>query len=103
MPGVWPGAVGLWCGRLCMPLLDHFHPPLHGPRRWEGFHHAWATVIAQQLNELLPSDYFAEPEISVGPELENDVATLELTRPEPADTDGDLAVWSPPRPKIAAR
>jgi len=20
-----------------MPLLDHFHPPLHGPRRWEGF------------------------------------------------------------------
>jgi hypothetical protein len=34
-----------------MPLLDHFPPPLHGPRRWEGFHHAWATFIAQQLNE----------------------------------------------------
>ncbi len=33
-----------------MPLLDHFHPPLHGPRRWEGFHHAWATTIAHQLN-----------------------------------------------------
>jgi hypothetical protein len=48
-----------------MPLLDHFHPPLHGPRRWEGFHHAWATVIAQHLNqEFLPPDYFAEPEIS---------------------------------------
>src|SRR5712692_6368979 len=61
-----------------MPLLDHFHPPLHGPRRWEGFHHAWATVIAQQLNQKLPPDYFAEPEISVGPELEIDVATLEL-------------------------
>jgi hypothetical protein len=37
-----------------MPLLDHFHPPLHGPRRWEGFHHVWATFIAQQLN-LEPS------------------------------------------------
>jgi len=47
-----------------MPLLDHFHPPLHGPRRWEGFHHAWATVIAQQLNAgVLPDEYFAEPEI----------------------------------------
>src|SRR5262245_42910657 len=58
-----------------MPLLDHFHPPLHGPRRWEGFHHAWATFIAAQLNqETLPPDYFAESEISVGPELEIDVA-----------------------------
>src|SRR6266540_2358117 len=54
-----------------MPLLDHFHPPLHGPRRWEGFHHAWATFIAQELNqETLPPDYFAESEISVRPELE---------------------------------
>jgi hypothetical protein len=49
-----------------MPLLDHFHPPLHGPRRWEGFHHAWATFIAQQLSqETLPPGYFAEPEIRV--------------------------------------
>ena len=65
-----------------MPLLDHFHPPLHGPRRWEGFHHAWATFIAQQLNqETLPPDYFAESEISLGPELEIDVATMEMTRP----------------------
>jgi hypothetical protein len=55
-----------------MPLLDHFHPPLHGPRRWEGFHHAWATFIAQQLNqETLPPEYFAGSEISVGPELDN--------------------------------
>jgi hypothetical protein len=45
-----------------MPLLDHFHPPLHGPRRWEGFHLAWATSIAHQLNQdVLPPDYYAEP------------------------------------------
>ena len=47
-----------------MPLLDHFRPPLRGPRRWEGFHHSWATFIAQQLNQgLLPPDYYAESEI----------------------------------------
>lgn len=87
-----------------MPLLDHFHPPLHGPRRWEGFHHAWATVIAQHLNqEILPPDYFAEPEISVGPELEVDVATLELLHPARVHTESATAVWSPPQPRITAR
>src|SRR5262249_15317494 len=87
-----------------MPLLDHFHPPLHGPRRWEGFHHAWATVIAQQLNqEVLPPDYFAEPEICLGPELEIDVATLELTHPGPGGPATTTAVWSPPRPQISAK
>ena len=74
-----------------MPLLDHFHPPLHGPRRWEGFHHAWATCIAAQLNQdTLPPGYFAESEVSLGPELEINVATMELTGP---------AGWSPPQPK----
>ncbi len=87
-----------------MPLLDHFHPPLHGPRRWEGFHHAWATFIAAQLNqETLPPDYFAESEVSLGPELEIDVATLEQAPPGEADKGGGTAVWSPPRPKITAK
>src|SRR5882724_7518579 len=85
-------------------LLDHFHPPLHGPRRWEGFHHAWATVIAQHLNrETLPADYFAEPEISVGPEMEIDIATLQLTPSLPASDDSATMVWSPPRPRITAK
>lgn len=87
-----------------MPLLDHFHPPLHGPRRWEGFHHAWATVIAQQLNqEVLPPDYFAEPEISLGPEMEIDVATLQLTRGDRGETGTATSVWAPPRPQISAK
>jgi len=86
-----------------MPLLDHFHPPLHGPRRWEGFHHAWATFIAQQLNqETLPADYYAESEISLGPELEIDVVTMELSGPGSGDKGG-ATVWSPARPKIAAK
>ncbi|HEY7308455.1 MAG TPA: DUF4058 family protein [Gemmataceae bacterium] len=87
-----------------MPLLDHFHPPLHGPRRWEGFHHAWATFIAQQLNqETLPPGYFAESEISVGPELEVDVATMEETAFRNGGTQSSTTVWSPPRPKIAVK
>jgi hypothetical protein len=79
-----------------MPLLDHFHPPLHGPRRWEGFHHAWATFIATQLNqEPLPPGYFAESEIRVGPELDLDEPTLVLP--------GATVVWAPAGPEISAK
>jgi hypothetical protein len=87
-----------------MPLLDHFHPPLHGPRRWEGFHHSWAAFIAQQLNQdVLPANYYAESEISLGPEMEIDVAAAELSRSDGGDKGPATAVWSPPSPKISAR
>src|SRR5262245_23646614 len=87
-----------------MPLLDHFHPPLHGPRRWEGFHHAWATFIATQLNQdTLPPGYFAESEVSLGPELEIDVATMELTGSDGGGKKADTATWTPPQPKLTAR
>src|SRR5437660_744930 len=87
-----------------MPLLDHFHPPLHGPRRWEGFHHSWATFIAQKLNQkVLPPDYFAESEISLGPELEIDVATMELSGYGKEDSRVSTKAWAPPRPKIAVQ
>lgn len=81
-----------------MPLLDHFRPPLHTLRHWEGFHHAWATLIAKHLNDdVLPRDYFAEPEIQLGPELEIDVATQRnLDFPT---AGAATAVWNPPRPK----
>jgi hypothetical protein len=87
-----------------MPLLDHFHPPLHGPRRWEGFHHSWAAFIARQLNEgVLPEGFFAEPEIRLGPELEIDVATIELPSTSPRSDATATAVYSPPRPGISAK
>lgn len=86
-----------------MPLLDHFHPPLRGPRRWEGFHHAWAANIAQHLNrEVLPADYFAESEISLGPTLEIDVANFAL--PNGLGVSGDrtaTAVWAPSMPALS--
>jgi hypothetical protein len=87
-----------------MPLLDHFHPPLRGPRRWEGFHHAWAANIAQQLNQdVLPTGYFAESEISLGPNLEIDVAAWEATPAQAAvqTTATAAAVWAPSRPALA--
>jgi hypothetical protein len=85
-----------------MPLLDHFHPPLHGPRRWEGFHHSWAAFIAQQLNqECLPAGYFAESEISLGPELEIDVAAREHDEVSGCAIQTATATWSPPRPKTS--
>jgi Protein of unknown function (DUF4058) len=87
-----------------MPLLDHFHPPLHGPRRWEGFYHAWATFIAGQLNQsVLPPDYFAESEISVGPELEIDVTAIEEKGVRHGRGPLVTAVWSPARPKITTK
>src|SRR2546426_11865514 len=91
-------------GRFPMPLLDHFHPPLHGPRRWEGFHHSWATFIAQQLNQdVLPPDYFAESEISLGPELEIDVATMQQNGRKGNGKRAATAVWAPGRPKLAVK
>src|SRR5438105_617923 len=58
-----------------MSLFDHFHPPLSERRQWNSFHHAWATVIAFDLNDRLPPGYFADPSIQYG--IEIDVAVLE--------------------------
>lgn len=83
-----------------MPLLDHFRPPLRGRRHWEGFHHAWATNIAQHLNrEVLPPDFFAEAEISLGPTLEIDVANFEHKNGLSAGST-TTAVWAPPKPAL---
>jgi hypothetical protein len=68
-----------------MPLLDHFHPPLHGPRRWEGFHHAWCTYIAQQLNDILPDEHYAVPELSQ-PIQSNEHEAPKPTAPPPTLT-----------------
>ena len=86
-----------------MPLLDHFHPPLRSQRHWEGFHHAWATNIAQHLNrEVLPADFFAEAEISLGPTLEIDVANFEKGNGQVSSGAATAtAIWAPPKPLLA--
>jgi len=87
-----------------MPLLDHFHPPLSQRRHWESFHSAWATGLANALNEeWLPDGYFAEEMITVGGRVEIDVANFEDAKANAKSTsNGGLAVakktWTPPAP-----
>ncbi len=91
-----------------MPLLDHFHPPLSQRRHWESFHSAWASALADALNqEWLPEGYFAEEMITVGGRVEIDVATLEEPSSSlPADgKNGGVAtlqkkMWAPPAPDL---
>jgi hypothetical protein len=88
-----------------MPLLDHFHPPLLGRRHWEGFHGWWAATIADRLNQhLLPEEYFAEFQVTLGTRIEVDVATLtEENASEASPSNGPATavqtqVWAPPTP-----
>lgn len=80
-----------------MPLLDHFHPPLAGRRHWESFHAQWASCIATALNETLPADYFAEPQVHAGPRIEVDVGTFD-DRP---NTGGGVATAPRVQPTLA--
>jgi hypothetical protein len=87
-----------------MPLLDHFHPPLQGRRHWEGFHGRWAAAMADRLNEVLPAEYFAEFQVTLGTRIEVDVATFadgreaEPAPPNGAGTAVQTCLWSPPAP-----
>lgn len=79
-----------------MPLRDHFHPPLSERRHWHAFHNAWAASIAAALNERLPEDYFAEPNVQFG--IEIDVATFsEPPSPASAKEEGPER-WTPAEP-----
>src|SRR5262249_38130137 len=86
-----------------MPLMDHFHAPLHPRRHRESFHVTWAGAIADVLNEtLLPEDYFAEEHAHAGARIETDVApSADETAPAPART-GPTATqtYAPPAPTL---
>lgn len=85
-----------------MPLLDHFHPPLSRLRHWDSFHGGWAEAIAVHLNQdLLPPNYVAEAQVTVGPRAEIDVGTFEGTNGATGG-EGEVAVWAPPRPVAVA-
>src|SRR5262245_22009534 len=83
-----------------MPLRDHFHPPFEEQHYWEGFHSAWAIETVRQLNAGgLPRRYRADPLVTLGVQVEADVATFEREAPAPASAGDGVAVatWSPPR------
>ena len=82
-----------------MPLLDHFRPPFAPARQWGSFHSAWASIITQQLNEVLPEDYYAEPHVQIGNQFEIDVATLQKDGQAGAGSAAvATALWAPPCP-----
>ena len=86
-----------------MPLLDHFHAPLHPRRHWESFHVTWAGAIADALNEtLLPEGYFAEEHAHAGARIEIDVATFADEAVPPAARNGTVATqtYAPPAPAL---
>lgn len=85
-----------------MPLLEHFRPPLSVTHPWTAFHSAWANAITNQLNEVLPEDYYAIPEVTRDDQIEIDVATLEGPAHAGANGGTATAVWAPPRPSLAA-
>jgi hypothetical protein len=58
-------------------LLDHFHSPLRDFRHWHSMHHAWATFLADDLNNRLPAGWFAEPNVQFG--IEIDMAAFEAS------------------------
>jgi hypothetical protein len=86
-----------------MPLLDHFRPPLASRRHWESFHSGWAYEMARWLNRtLIPAGYLAEPVVTLGTQLQVDVAAFdereEPTRPNDSagGTATALQTWAPP-------
>jgi hypothetical protein len=89
-----------------MPLLDHFHPPLHPDHHWESFHSNWATRIADVLNDQwLPPEFLAEEYTHAGSSLQIDVATFEEhpVGPVPPPDGPSTATlarprWAPPMP-----
>jgi hypothetical protein len=74
-----------------MPLLDHFQPPLSERRHWESFLSRWAVAISSALNEVLPSEHFAE--VSLRSRERVEVATTELVN---APADLTIPVVFPP-------
>ena len=89
-----------------MPLLDHFLPPLYPRHRWHGFHNAWATYLAADLNRALPHGYFAEPNVQFSLEIDTAVlreAAVAYTVTPLASTAGvngshESVAWQPPSP-----
>lgn len=86
-----------------MPLLDHFHPPLHPRRPWESVHATWTVCLMEALNQRwLPEGYYADVQTHASARVEIDVATYEQGSMSAARADGNggLALaapaWSPP-------
>jgi hypothetical protein len=92
-----------------VPLLDHFHAPLHPRHHWESFHSRWANAIADTLDRILPRRFFAEVQVHLGARIESDVAEWErpLDPEDEPSTNGPgggvaIQTYAPPAPTMVA-
>lgn len=90
-----------------MPLRDHFRPPVSKRFSWEGFHAAWPTYIVEQLRDLLPQGYIAEPRVRLGTLMEIDIGALESNHirlgnsSSSRDARSATACWTATLPTVA--
>lgn len=82
--------------RKLMVLLDHFRPPLSTKRHWHSFHNAWSTYLSEDLNQILPEGYFAEPNAQFG--IEIDVATFREKTSVSSVLQPESSPWIPQAP-----
>src|SRR5438552_3059470 len=85
-----------------MPLHDHFIPPLNRTHPWRGFHSAWAAAMARHLNQgVLPTGYYAIPNVDLDGPVEIDVAALRDRNAENGTTPDDIqSLWTPTQPAL---
>jgi len=90
-----------------MPLRDHFRPPISAKSSWEGLHGGWPMTMVQQLSQVLPENYTAEPRVHLGSFFELDVNAYEGDRPESSAWPGSAgnagtatALWAAPQPTL---
>ena len=90
-----------------MPLRDHFRTPIWNHSSWEGFHGMWPAIMVQQLVQVLPQDYVAEPRVHLGNYYEIDICAFEeaCRRSNDAGAPGGsedvaTAVYAPPQPTL---
>lgn len=88
-----------------MPLRDHFRPPASKYASWEAVHGGWPMEIVRSLQDRLPPQYVAHPQIHAGAFAEIDVSAYEkVDVAAHAASNGNgavaTAVWAPPMPTL---
>ena len=79
-----------------MPLLDHFRPPVTERIQWNTFHSAWASFLANRLDEVIPTGYLVHESLKLGGGLEIDVAAVDTHSAGNDSHAPRVSDWHPP-------
>ncbi len=78
-----------------MPLLDHFHPPISNEIQWNSFHSAWASFIANSLNDIVPTEFRVHENLKLSGGIEIDVATVQSPPRANGAVTARHSAWQP--------